>query len=257
MDETSPRRSRRNVLFGGLAAAAAVAFGRTAQPDRVAAANGDPVLAGSPSNAASATTRLTTSDQYGFVGQSTDEEAAGLVGIVGNNAPPAADGIDAGVYGIGIGGVDTSVGVWGDTDQFAGVMGSGPWGVYGTGGVGVAGDVGAGGTGVYGFVGDSIAPIPAANVAVEARAESTSQRALNVVGKATFSRSGRVQFNPGVSAVTVNLAGVSRASLILATPQTYQAGVWVVVAAPFTNLFVIRLNKAPTVTYFVSYMVLN
>jgi hypothetical protein len=45
--------------------------------------------------------------------------------------------------------------------------------------------------------------------------------------------------------------------MILATPQTHQSGVYVTAAAPFTDQFVIRLSKAPTIPYFVNYLILN
>ena len=70
---------------------------------------------------------------------------------------------------------------------------------------------------------------------MEARAAGRDLYALNVVGKASFSRSGRIQFDPGTSVMTIALPGVSRASMVLATPQSHQAGVYVTAAAPFTN----------------------
>jgi hypothetical protein len=167
------------------------------------------------------------------------------------------DGAAAGVYGYGE--ASGTVGVLGEAvnDLGAGVVGFGPWGVYGTGGVGVAGDVGTGATGVYGFVGDGAAPVPTANVAVEARAETSSLFALNVIGRASFSRSGRITVVAGRSSVTINMSRISSSSLIIAVPQTYQPGVWLIAATPGTNLFTVRLNKAVTSNFVVAFLVLN
>ena len=56
----------------------------------------------------------------------------------------------------------------------------------------VIGDVDIGAVGVYGWVGSTIAPAAPGRVAVHAAAQATNLVALNVVGKARFSRSGRV-----------------------------------------------------------------
>jgi hypothetical protein len=57
--------------------------------------------------------------------------------------------------------------------------------------------------------------------------------------------------------VTVALPGVTRSSMVLATSQNHQNGVYVSAAAPFTNQFVIRLSKAPIINYWVAYLVLD
>ncbi len=256
MDQVEERRSRRQLLFGGIAAAAGALLSRVASPEPAAAANGQPVVMGQINNATLSTQVLTESG-VGLLGRTENHAFAGVAGIIGAGVNfPAPPAVDAGVYGRG-GGSDTAAGVWGDAPDGVGVVASGSWGVYGTGGVGVGGDAGAGGTGVYGYVGDISMPLPSADVAIEARAGSTAFRALNVVGKATFSRSGRVQFEPGVNVRTIGMVGVTRASMILATPQTHQSGVYITAAAPFTDQFVIRLSKAPTINYFVNYLILN
>lgn len=256
MEDTAPRRSRRQLLFGGLAAAAGAALARVATPEPVAAANGDPVVAGSTTIATAATNVLTTNGT-GLLGRTDNHDFAGVAGLVGSGATlPTGLPLDAGVFGLGGGSGASTAGVWGDAEG-VGVVGSGSWGVYGTGGVGVAGDAGPGATGVYGFIGDVPAPLPTPNVAVEARAIGTHRTALNVVGRMRMDRSGRTLFKPGQSVLVVNLAGVSSASLIMAVAQTYQSGVFVITAAPFTNKFVLRLSKAPTINYWVQWMVLN
>ena len=258
MDEVEGRRSRRQLLFGGLAAAAGAMLGRLASPDTTAAANGDPVVAGAITNATLSTQVLTTNG-VGLLGRTENHAFSGVAGIVGagTNFPAPDPAVDAGVFGLGGGPGATTAGVWGDAPNGVGVIGTGPWGVYGTGGVAVAGDAGIGATGVYGFVGFGSAPVPTPDVGVEARADSEALIALNVVGRASFNRSGRAGFQPGQSVVIVQLSGVTRASLVMAVPQTYQPGVHLAAAAPFTNQFVLRLSKAPTIPYFVSWMVFN
>jgi hypothetical protein len=56
-------------------------------------------------------------------------------------------------------------------------------------------------------------------------AGSTSQVALNVNGKAQFSRSGRTSMSAGSKKKTITMAGVTTSSYIIATLQTNLAGV--------------------------------
>jgi hypothetical protein len=331
VDQPVERRTRRQMLFGGLAAAAGLALGRFAQPDRAAAANGDPVIAGSETTATAATvvtnTTATNSEAFvaqaagdsigvravsdsgaaiyawvgegsggsaapfgvfaqvnladdqsvgvaghvdfgvgvrggstsgtGVLGQAGNNEGAGVAGMVGSGETLPTTLIDAGVYGLGGGGGSGTVGVWGDTATGAGVVGSGPWGVYGTGSIATTGDAEAGGTGVYGFVGPTAAPLPTVSAGVEARASSPAYLALNVVGRAKFSRSGRTLMAAGTSFITINLTGVTSGSLVFANLFTYRAGTWVIAATPTTGKFTIRLNKALTSSAYVVWFVLN
>jgi hypothetical protein len=200
---------------------------------------------------------------YGVLGQSLGN-AGGVVGTTGVVDRPT-DTFDSGVVGLGGTGTAFESGVWGDSSTGVGVYGTGPtgivgegdWGVYGTGGVGVAGDVGLGATGVYGFVGSAAAPIPTANVGVEARAGSTAQLALNVVGRAKFSRSGRTLIGAGKSFITISLTGVTSSSLVFANLYTYRSGTYVISATPVTGSFTIRLNRALTSSAYVVWFVLN
>jgi hypothetical protein len=244
-------------LFGGIAAAAGAMLARVAQPDPAAATNGQPVLAGQQ-NTATLSTQVLTENGVGVLGRTENHAFSGVAGLVGAGVHfPNPPDVDAGVFGLGGGLGETTAGVWGDAPNGVGVIGTGPWGVYGTGGVAVAGDAGIGSTGVYGFVGLGSIPMPTPGVGVEARADVDDLVALNVVGRATFNRSGRAEFQPGQTVLTIQLSGVSRRSLVMAVPQTFQSGVYLAAAAPFTNLFVLRLSKAPTIPYFVSWLVLN
>lgn len=298
MDESTERRSRRQMLVGGLGAAAAVVLARFGSPDRAAAANGDAVTVGGTFNGDEATTILNTADgsaEYAIVGSGTGATngvrgmsnsgsgvegtsqvgvgvhgrtgnalSVGVLGNAGNATVPSGD-LDSGILGISGIGSELSTGVWGVSNTGTGVYGSGPtgvvgdgdWGVYGTGGVGVAGDVGVGGTGVYGFAGSAAAPIPTANVGVEARAGATAQLALNVVGRAKFSRSGRTLIGAGKSFITISLTGVTSSSLVFANLYSYRAGTYVIAATPVSGSFTIRLNRALASSAYVVWFVLN
>ena len=88
-------------------------------------------------------------------------------------------------------------------------------------------------------------------------ADSATGTALNVQGKAVFSRSGIVTIAAGKSFRTVNLAGVTAASMILATAQQVK-GVYVKAAVPGNGSFTIYLTgNAPTGGLKVAYFVLN
>jgi hypothetical protein len=181
----------------------------------------------------------------------------GGLGVAGvSNDSLGADVTDIGVYGLG-GGVGPAVGVWGESPTDTGVVGFGPWGVYGSGDVGLVGDVNVGQTGIYGFIGSTAAPNPPGNVAIYAAAATTAQTALRVNGKAVFSRSGRLTITAGHSSIAKTLSGVSTSSLVLATLQSLRSGVYVAAVVPTTGKFTIYLNKAVASSTYVAYFVLN
>src|SRR5258706_3675634 len=196
VDETAPR-SRRAVLAAALGGLGAVIASRLASPQGVSATNGDAVTVGSVLSGTSVTALTNTgsgtalsgaaADGAGVWGTSqtntpsdfTGGNRTGVIGVAGSavNLAPSTD--EVGVYGYSdISG--NAVGSWGDSPDGAGVLGTGYWGVYGNGQIGVEGDVYSGGTGVYGFTGDVTAPTPPGGVGVQATAATTSQVALNV-----------------------------------------------------------------------------
>jgi hypothetical protein len=139
--------------------------------------------------------------------------------------------------------------VYGQANDYGG---SGVYGLNDGTGYGVAGRATNtdGGTGVLGD-----APNSASGIGVEA--DSATGTALNVQGKATFSRSGIVTVQAGKDFRTVTVAGVTTASMILATSQQNK-GVYVRAAVPGTGSFTIRLTaNAPTGGLKVAYFVLN
>ena len=273
VDSSAPR-SRRAVLAAALGGLGAVIASRFATPDAVSAANGDPVTVGNAFTGTTATsiTTVATAAIEGHSGTGTGVWATsddntpstfisgnrtGVVGIGGAATGIALSTDETGVYGFS----DVSgnaAGVWGDTFDGTGVIGTGLWGVYGNGQVGVFGDVFSGGTGVYGFAGDAIAPVPTAGVGVEARAGTDAETALSVIGKAKFSRSGRGRVLPGTSSRVVTLAGVVKdSSYVIATLQTNKAGVYIQAVVTANGSFTVYLNKAVTAYTYFGYLVIN
>jgi hypothetical protein len=70
--------------------------------------------------------------------------------------------------------------------------------------------------------------------------------------------SGLVDIGAGsTSSATVTLAGLSAASLVLATPQQLDSAVWVVAAVPTSGSFTIYLNAVPASPISVGWLVLT
>jgi hypothetical protein len=192
----------------------------------------------------------------GVLGDST----GGAVGVMGRTGDPGGypnpSGTSAGVYGYS--GVADRPGVFGD----GGVLGAGPVAVLGVGEVGTAG-VGDGlgppglfGTGVYGYSGQINAPAPPNNVGVYARGDGNAV-ALQVQGRARFSRSGRTYVAAGRGTRIVTYSGVTTSSLVIATLSTHRAGVYIAAVVPGTGQFIVYLNKQVSATTYFVYLILN
>jgi hypothetical protein len=277
------------VLAAALGGLGAVVVSRFATPESVKAANNDAITVGNPFTGTTATSITVTGAANAIVGSSDTgtglrgsststsgvvdplaaERATGVLGTAGDTTDWEAANTntsETGVYGF----ADTSVGsngVWGDSFRGSGVYGSGDtgvygvgyWGVYALGRIAVMGDGLASDTGVYGFSGDGITPVPPPGVGVQATAGSTAQTALNVSGKAKFSRSGRTSVASGRSSRKITMAGVTKGSYIIATLQTRRTGVYVQAVVPATlgGSFTIYLNKTVSGTTYVGYLVIN
>ncbi len=224
-----PRRPGR--LAGGLVAAPGVV-----------ATQGESVVAGQRNDARSTTAVFQTDTQNGCVyGFTTGIAGCGATGVEGYSEGFAG----VGVSGVGVmGSADTGTGVYGTNRESTGIgvhgrtegVGSAVYGEATAGGVGVNGDS-ANGTGV--------------------RAASPGGTALQVHGKATFSRSGILTIAAGTASKTVTLAGVTTASMVLATAQQNKS-VTVKAAVPAAGSFKIFLTgNAPTGGLKVAYFVLN
>jgi hypothetical protein len=189
---------------------------------------------------------------YGVYASGGEFGVKALGGPTGLYASGSSNGVEGhggnnGVEGdIGTGG---TAGVYGHASGTAGygVAGSGPTGVYGAGATaGVEGGSGAG-SGVYGH----------AQGGIGVRAEATSGTALQVTGKAKFSRSGIVTVPAGSASTTVSLAGVTASSMVVATAQQ-NGSVFVKAAVPAGGSFKIFLTgNAPAGGLKVAYFVLN
>jgi hypothetical protein len=88
---------------------------------------------------------------------------------------------------------------------------------------------------------------------------TTGATALQVAGKAVFSRSGVLTVAAGSSSGTVTVVALTSASLVLATVQQDRSGVWVRSAVPnvAASSFTIHLSKAVSASTRVAWFVLD
>jgi hypothetical protein len=238
------------------AALAVVLVGLAVTP--AAADQGQPVLAGQLNTETSDSTALWNQS---FSTTCSAERATGLTACG-----------DTGVDGYG-----TTNGVFGfanTTGVGDGVEGQGPTGVFGfspvdggtgvfgnsegTTGIGVEGQNNGTGSAVYGLANSTgVGVFGDTTSGTGVLARSTSGTALDVRGKATFSRSGMVTIAAGSASKKITLAGVTTASMILATAQQ-DGTVYVRSAVPASGSFTIHLTgKAPAGGLKVAYFVLN
>jgi hypothetical protein len=289
--EQVTKHTRRAVIGAALGGAAAVAA-QSMAPLVARAAQDDPVLAGHTYTATAVTSLENTTDgqvsvagvhnaagtgvsgtsatQIGVLAKSTDTtpvdpltadpalRRAGAFGVAGSDATVSGPIYEAGVFGF----ADTSLystGVWGQSQQGNGVVAEGDWGIYAFGtSLGVAADVPSGAIGVFGFTGNTEWPTPpTTGVGVWAAAGSTSDVALQVTGKAKFSRSARVSISSTATSKKVTMAGVTSSSYVIATLQTSVSGCYVRAVVCSSGYFTIYLSKAPGKTVYAGYMVIN
>ena len=115
-------------------------------------------------------------------------------------------------------------------------------------GVGVLGQSTTAGAGVRGT--------STSGIGVHASAPTTGV-ALQVTGRAKFSRSGRASISAGKAHRTVIVTGMTTSNLVIATLQTRRTGVYVAAAVPSAGKFTIYLNKAVSATTYVAFFILN
>jgi hypothetical protein len=156
-----------------------------------------------------------------------DPAFTNYTGVFGSS--PAGDGTNT--FGTG---------VWGDSPD-TGVLGTGGTGVEGCGYWGVRGDANGN----------------AGSIGVLAVAPNTSSLALNVSGKAHFSRAGRNTIGAGKAGIKIYLAGVSSGSKIFAVLQSNRSGRWVRAVVPAAGSFSIFLNTTVTSSTYVTWFVLD
>jgi hypothetical protein len=186
-----------------------------------------------------------SSASTGVIGET--RQGAGVVGFAGAPANAAPDRNLSGVYGYAEGSTSgiAAVGVWGDSSDGYGTVGSGPVGVLATGGTyGAIAYAPATGVAVYAVAGNSAGPTPVAGTGVLAAAEGTAP-ALDVRGVLKLSRSGAKTISSG-SSTTITGVALTASSIVLAQLQTNRSGVWVraVVTNPGASSFTIYLNTS-------------
>ena len=241
-------RSRRALLAAAAGGAAAVAA-TAAAPLTVSAADPNDIVkeVDNPTVAQTSITQATDAI-VAFKAKTTTTGAAGLVGSTGDETNIATNTAFTGVYGwapeapfpadpqyIGSG-------VWGDSDDIGVVGTGGGLGVRGDGffGMVAAGAIG-GGTGLRTWGGTG----------------SGTDIALDVRGKALFSRSGRATIGAGKSTIKINLTGVTWSSLVFAVLRSNRSGRYVRAVVPTTGSFTIYLNTTVTSSTYVVWFVVN
>ena len=225
--ETGTPRTRRSLLTASLAAGAAVVAAAVTRPLAADATNGEVIHVGDSLTSTSSTT-IMGGDNIAIQGSS--DTNAGLVGTSNSNS---------GVYaqsgtGTAISCTSTSqAGIWGW--NFAGnkpaVIGEaegGSTGVFGWSGSGGLPAVPAK-TGVYGLAAQDATAVGVKGESTAGTGglfTATTGTALQVAGKAKFSRSGRAAVLKGKSSVDITVTGgLTSHSMVHATLQTYRSGV--------------------------------
>ncbi len=225
---------------------------------------GNPVLLGCSSNTSTDATEINSSGPSGLavyeyaaggVALFGTSNATGTTGVEGDGHGSGSTGVVGNAISIGVFGTAGTYGVEGRAGTGAGVYGSNTgstgWGVYGAtagNGSAVYGQATGAGTGVYGDTTNGTGVL----------AHSANGTALWVNGSAHFSQSGVAIVPSGSNHVTVTMAGVTAASMILATVQQ-GGGFYVKYAQPGTGSITIYINKAPSSpkTVVVAFIVLN
>ena len=264
-------RSRRAILgaaLGGLAATAAAAIGK---PLPASATDNQALLLGQVNQSATKNTGIKSSG-----GIALAAEATSGVAFYGKATGQAFYGETANPGGSAVLGVNHAA-----TGPASGVDGSS----FAAGGIGAIGNSYANGTGVVGHSTnssmDNVTAPPKTGVYGKATqdtssrgvfgqstaghgvrgeattgtgvsASATTGTALAVSGRATFSRSGRKSIAANKSYVDVSVpGGLAPTTLVVATLETYRAGVYVAAARknyPSAGIVRIQLNKVASTT---------
>jgi hypothetical protein len=274
-EEIRTLASRRSILTAALGATAAWVATALGQAQSVRAGSDGDVVLGAANTAAGVTTI----------------EYAANDAIVGRSQAPTHSGVwgdnPGGGYGVaGSTGGTTTAGVWGsNSSSGTGVKGtsaSGPglsgessknaifgsssgelytgvWGENTGGGFGVYGTTGgAGGAGVWGENSRQGKGVRGtSNSGTGVSAESLTGVALDVVGKARFSRSGKASIAAGKKSIKVTLAGVTSKTLVFANLATNASGKYVAAVVPIAGSFTIYLNANAAAKVAVAWVVLD
>jgi hypothetical protein len=160
-------------------------------------------------------------------------ENVGVLGAAGDLTDISTDLSETGVYGFCDTSPDWAAGVWGDSVQGTGVVGTGDWGVFGGGYFGVRA------LGTYGVV-------------------TSGTIALHTTGRIVFSgRSGHATITAGHYYRDVAIAGMPSSADVIATLRTRKSGYYIAAVASYAGKFRIYLNKTATSSIAFNYLVLN
>ena len=217
-DETSLKGSHSNAGKGVEATVGGAGYGLYA----TAPTTGGRAIFASSLDKAAVTGHSTASDPA--VHQ--EGERVGVVGIAGDASGISTDLSETGVYGFCDTSYSYAAGVWGDTAQGVGVVGSGDWGVIASGG-----SVGLVATG----------PI-----------------ALRTSGKLVFAgRSGHNYVRAGHYYVDIPISGMTASADVIATLRTRKAGYYIAAVLPYAGKFRLFLNKTTYSSVWFNFLVLN
>ena len=232
---------------------------------------------------------------YGTIGWNNDSVPGAGAGVLGAfGGPPApSNAVGTGITGVSDSTADLATAIYGELTNTssgnsaaairgvnngtaAGGVGYGMWGSHAGSGTGVAGSTpaGAGGTGVFGVgttgvygtsqdaspcgVRGTVDSPPGQSGAGVIAENLSGGTALQVLGEASFSRSGTVTVPAGKASAAKSGISLTAASLILATiqgnvPGVYVQGVTVITGS--AGSFTVHLNRAApaktTVAWFV------
>jgi hypothetical protein len=189
-------------------------------------------------------------------GRAVEGKATGGIGVWGESNTTAmvgrSNGSSTGVFGFSgsaadpLPGSSAKTGVFGFARQDASS-------------IGVAGNSSSG-TGVYGEAGTGRGLHGWSNTGIGVRAQAVAGTALQVLGRASFSRSGRLAIAAGRSSVTkTGVTPLTASSLVLAVLQTNRPGIYVRAVVPNVagHSFTVYLNAAVPGTTNVAWFILN
>jgi hypothetical protein len=195
----------------------------------------------------------------GVFGRAATTDRAGVVGVAGDTSDSSLDAdvdLDSGVYGYADQTFNSS-GVWGESFDGIGVVGSGALGALALGFDGTLSQA-FGGTAVHAHTGGGPVPTPPTNAALFGSVTSNANIGLEARGRVRFpSRSGRATIAAGKSTVAVSVAGMTSGNIVFAVLNSSGGGRFVRTVIPATGKITIYLNAAVSSNTSVAWLVLG
>jgi hypothetical protein len=233
-------------MLGAAATGAGVAASIAGGAGAEAAPEGSGAVQLGKNNSTNATTQVITHGGDGLKGQTY---ASSHSGVVGYDTSTSAGG--HGVYGRSIHGF----GILGISEKSSGIVGQNT-SVGQSGVAGIDMTPTAGGHGVFGQSSKGDAIFCTSENGNALHCTSPKGTALLVEGKAKFSNSGVTNVPSHQTTVTISNSSVTPTSIVLATIQKPQSGVYIEAAQPGSGSFTITLNKAPSGPLPIGWMIL-